>query len=150
MFRGIHAVNIDEKGRVAIPARYRQRLLDEAQQRLVLTIDTEEACLLLYPFPAWEEIERKVEALPSLNKSARRLQRLLLGHATEIEMDSHGRILLPPLLREHATLDRRVVLLGQGKKFELWNETSWQQRRRDWLEKGDDEEISEELSHLNL
>jgi MraZ protein len=149
MFRGIHSVNVDDKGRIAIPARYRQRLLDEAQHRVVLTIDTEEACLLLYPLPAWEDIEKKVEALPSLNKAARRLQRLLLGHATEIEMDSHGRILVPPLLRDHAALDRRIILLGQGKKFELWDETRWQQRRHEWLS-SDEEGLSDELSQLNL
>lgn len=152
MFRGIHAINIDAKGRMAIPSRYRQRLLDEAQQRLVLTIDTEESCLLLYPLPAWEEIEKKVEALPSFNKVTRRLQRLLLGHAAEVEMDSHGRILLPPLLRDYAGLDKKLVLLGQGKKFELWDEQRWQQRRDDWLDSdsSDSADLPDELSQLNL
>lgn len=134
MFRGIHTVNIDAKGRLAIPARYRQRLLDEAQQRLILTIDTEENCLLLYPLPAWELIERKIEALPSFNPATRRIQRLLIGHATEMEMDGNGRILLPPVLRDYAGLDKRIVLLGQGKKFELWDEQRWQQSRDTWLD----------------
>jgi MraZ protein len=136
MFRGINAINVDVKGRLSVPTRYRQRLVDTAQRHLVLTIDTESPCLLLYPLYAWEEIEAQIAALPSFNAAARRVQRLLLGHATEVDMDSHGRILLPPLLREYASLDRKVILLGQGKKFELWNEEDWHKQREHWLNEG--------------
>lgn len=136
MFRGIHAVNLDAKGRMAIPARYRQRLADDGQPRLIVTIDTESPCLLLYPLAAWEEIEKKIESLPSFNKSTRRVQRLLIGHATDVEVDGNGRILLPNLLRDYAGLDKRIILLGQGKKFELWDEQRWEQHRDGWL--GDD------------
>ncbi len=151
MFRGINAINIDEKGRLAVPTRYRQRLQDSAKGHLVLTIDTEQRCLLLYPLPAWEVIEAKIEALPSFNKTTRRIQRLLLGHATETEMDKSGRILLPPLLREYASLDKKVILLGQGKKFELWNEEAWQTQRDHWLsEELSDEDLPGELDSLAL
>ena len=151
MFRGINAINVDAKGRMSIPTRYRQRLLDNAQGQLVLTIDTEEECLLLYPLSAWEAIEAKIEALPSFNKVTRRIQRLLLGHATELEMDKNGRILLPPLLREYASLDKRVILLGQGKKFELWDEEAWQNQRDHWLrEELSDEGLPDELDSLAL
>lgn len=133
MFRGINAINVDGKGRIAMPTRYRDALLAEDAGALVVTIDTEETCLLLYPVKAWEVIETNLQQLPSFNAQARRIQRLLIGHATDIELDNNGRVLLPPLLREHAQLDKHVVLIGQGNKFEVWNEALWQARRSEWL-----------------
>ena len=133
MFRGINAVNLDAKGRIAMPARYRDDLISEADGRLIVTIDSEERCLLLYPLPIWEEIEKKIEELPSFNQATRRIQRLLIGHATELEMDNNGRLLLPPLLREYASLDGQIMLVGQGKKFELWGRDAWSKERDDWL-----------------
>jgi MraZ protein len=133
MFRGINAINLDDKGRMALPKRYREALEKDAKGQVVVTIDTEEHCLLLYPLPVWEEIELKVEALPSFNKLTRRIQRLLIGHATELVLDGNGRVLLPPLLREYAHLGKSVVLLGQGKKFEIWDEKSWKKGREVWL-----------------
>lgn len=132
MFRGINAVHIDAKGRVAIPMRYRQRL-EEAKNQLVVTIDTEDPCLLLYPLPDWELLEYKIENLPSFNRIARRIQRLLIGHATEVEMDGNGRILLPSLLREYARLDKQIILVGQGKKFEIWSDKLWDEGRENWI-----------------
>lgn len=136
MFRGVNAINVDDKGRLAIPTRYRHRLQAERDGQLILTIDTEERCLLLYPLLEWEVIEKKIEALPSFNQAARRIQRLLLGHATEVELDNHGRILLSPPLREYAHLQKNVMLVGQGKKFEIWDETHWQATRSDWIKEG--------------
>jgi MraZ protein len=117
-----------------------------------LTIDTEEKCLLLYPLAAWEEIESKLAALPSFNPAARRIQRLLIGHATETELDTHGRILLPPLLREFAALNKRAMLVGQGKKFELWDDQLWQERRAEWLdeESQSEDDLPEEVKSLSL
>lgn len=151
MFRGINAITVDSKGRMAMPARYRTRLQDEASSQLVVTIDAEEKCLLLYPLPAWETIETKIGELSSFNQITRRIQRLLIGHATEVEMDSQGRILLPPLLREYASVEKQAMLLGQGKKFELWDEKSWQERRDSWLsEQGDTQTMPAELQQLSL
>jgi MraZ protein len=152
MFRGVNGINIDVKGRVGLPTRYRDSLQDESRGRIILTIDTEERCLLLYPMPAWEEIENKLAALPSFNPAARRIQRLLIGHATEAELDSHGRFLLPPLLREYAGLDKRIMLVGQGKKFEIWDEEHWQKRRNQWLEEesSTDSTLPEEVKLLSL
>lgn len=133
MFRGIHAINLDDKGRMAVPSRFRAQLDAIGDLRLVITIDTESPCLLLYPFTEWESIEQKLQALPSFNQVTRRIQRLLIGHATELELDSHARILLPPLLREHAKITKRITLLGQGRKFELWDEEVWQTHRGQWL-----------------
>jgi MraZ protein len=129
MFRGANVANMDTKGRIVMPTRYRASL----QAGSILTIDTEERCLLLYPLAVWEEIEKQLAALPSFNPQARRIQRLLIGHATEVELDAQGRMLMPPLLREYAGLDKRAVLVGQGKKIELWAEKHWNESRSLWL-----------------
>jgi MraZ protein len=133
MFRGVNPINLDAKGRMAIPARYRQQIQAGCEGCLVATIDTEERCLLLYPLPEWEQIQQKIEALPSFNPAARRIQRLLIGHATDLEMDGSGRLLLTSPLREYAGLDKKVILLGQGRKFEIWSEDLWNQTREQYL-----------------
>lgn len=117
---------------------YRQRLLEASDGRMVLTVDRDR-CLLLYPLNTWEDIERKLIQLSSTNKRARALKRLLLGHAEECCLDAGGRILLPEPLREFASLEKRVVLLGQGNKFEIWNEEGWQAWRDSVLADGDDD-----------
>jgi MraZ protein len=152
VFRGIHTINIDDKGRMAIPSRYREKLVKEAQGQMIVTIDTEEACLLLYPLPDWEIIESKIEALPSFHTASRRIQRLLIGHATEVEMDGQGRILLPLPLREYAGLQKNITLVGQGKKFEIWEEHAWNATRKDWIEDGllDVNTLPAELGSLSL
>jgi MraZ protein len=150
MFRGVNALNLDSKGRLAIPTRYRDELVRVANGRLVVTVDRDH-CLLLYPLPEWEEIERKLVKLPSFNAQARRLQRLLIGHATEVELDGSGRILLPPPLREFAALDKAVVMIGQGNKFEIWDEATWNARRAEWLSAAEgDGELPDELGSLSL
>ena len=152
MFRGVNSIHVDDKGRLAIPTRYRFRLQEEAKGQLIVTIDTEAPCLLLYPLSEWERIEKKVEALPSFNKAARRIQRLLIGHATDVELDGHGRILLPLPLREYAALQKNIMLVGQGKKLEIWNEETWNQTRQNWIEDGLEGtgQIPPELETLSL
>ena len=151
MFRGLSTVNLDAKGRLAIPMKYRQLLVDLCAGRLVATIDTEERCLLIYPVDEWEVIQAKIEALPSFNPSARRIQRLLIGHATDIELDANGRILLSQPLREYAQLDKEIILLGQGKKLELWSKDLWNSRRDDYIaEVNAPEVLPDELLNLSL
>ncbi|MBU0744138.1 MAG: division/cell wall cluster transcriptional repressor MraZ [Gammaproteobacteria bacterium] len=152
MFRGINAINLDTKGRMIMPARYRAEIESEAKGQLVVTIDAEERCLLLYPLPVWEEIEKKIENLPSFNQATRRIQRLLIGHATELEMDNNGRLLLPQLLREYADISKHVMLVGQGKKFEVWDKKIWGEGRAKWLANGLDgrDELPSELQLLSL
>ncbi|MEW9797210.1 division/cell wall cluster transcriptional repressor MraZ [Alteromonas sp. CYL-A6] len=125
MFRGANAINLDTKGRLAIPTRYRQSLLDDCDGQLVCTVDTQQSCLLLYPLPEWEEIELKLSKFSSMVPAERRMQRLLLGYATEGEMDKSGRILIPPPLRQHAGLSKEVMLVGQLNKFEIWDAAVW-------------------------
>ena len=150
MFRGVNNISLDAKGRLAIPVRYRDFLLQHCNGELVVTIDTEERCLLMYPRPEWEDIERKVSALPSLNPASRRVQRLLIGHATDVELDRSGRILVPPPLRQYAQLEKKTVMLGQGNKLELWSEEHWQNRRDEWLGDQSNLALPPELENLSL
>jgi MraZ protein len=156
VFRGITHLNLDAKGRIPMPAKYRERLLELCAGRLVLTIDpansTQEPCLLLYPLPEWEVIQAKIETLSSFNPASRKVQRLLIGHAEDLEMDASGRILLPAALREFSRLDKRIVLIGQGKKFELWDEDTWQAGRAAWLSAsvGETGSLPAELQSLSL
>ncbi|WP_018137998.1 MULTISPECIES: division/cell wall cluster transcriptional repressor MraZ [unclassified Thioalkalivibrio] len=127
MFRGVSQLNLDAKGRLAMPARYRDTLAASCGGQLVITVDPDR-CLLLYPFPEWERIEQSLMSRPNMNPKVRNLQRLLVGHATECELDGSGRLLLPTPLRQYASLDKRAVLLGQGNKFEIWDADSWDAR----------------------
>ncbi len=151
MFRGVNALSVDAKGRMAMPARYRERLLERCNGKLVITIDTSDRCLWIYPLPEWDAIQAKLDALPAFNAAATRLRRLLMGYATDTDMDGAGRLLLAPMLREYAGLDHKVVLVGQGKKFELWDEALWNTRRDAWLAEGiEDASLSVELQNLVL
>lgn len=152
MFLGVNALNLDAKGRLAIPAKYRDDLADCCASRVVATISPWDNCLLLYPDSEWREIARKVSRLPNAKRQNQLLQRLLLGHATELEMDGQGRILLAPALREYASLDKRVALVGQGHKFEIWSEQVWLDKRDAWLAEANDPGsiLSDELAELSL
>jgi len=149
-FRGVSNLSLDAKGRIVLPARYRERLLEICQSQMIVTIDTEQPCLLIYPLPEWELIEEKIEGLPSFNPATRRIQRLLIGHATEVEVDGNGRMLLSNPLREYAQLGKKVVLIGQGKKFELWDEAVWNERMHTWLHESADGATPAALEELTL
>lgn len=150
MFRGANALSLDAKGRITVPARYRELLQNTCQGRLVLTADPSR-CLLVYPQPTWEIIERQLADLPNLVRENRGLQRLLIGHACDCDMDGHGRILLPPSLREYARLDKRVMLVGQVNKLELWDERAWNEHCERLLDGGEDQaKLSESLSSLSI
>jgi len=150
VFRGVNALNLDVKGRMTMPTRYQELLKVHCNGQLIITVDPDHS-LLIYPLPEWEEIERKLANAPNLDKKTRRLQRLLIGHATECELDGQNRILLPPPLREFAALDKRVVLIGQSNKFELWDEQVWSEHRDEWLAAEKDEQpLTSELGSLML
>ena len=150
MFRGATKITLDDKGRMVIPNRYREQINELAQGRLVVTVDKDQ-CLVIYPLPEWELIERKLMSLPSLNATARRLQRLMVGHATDLPLDGHGRVLLPPELREFAQLERHGMLIGQGNRFELWDERRWTERRDLWLKTEEAAtDLPSELESLSL
>ena len=127
---------MDAKGRMALPARYRDAVAVASGGRVVVTIDMRESCLLLYPLAEWELVQSKLERLSNINPQTRLLQRLLIGHATDLELDAAGRLLLPPMLRDFAGLTKKLVLVGQGNKIEIWSSDHWQQRLDLWLEEG--------------
>ena len=149
MFRGVQHINLDAKGRLSVPARQRESLLDISAGSIVVTIDTQSSCVVLYPLREWERIERDVQNLPTLNPAVRRFQRLVLGYASDLDLDSNGRILLPGALREYANLEKRVVLVGQGNKLELWSESLWEAECEAALA-ADEGELPVELLELKL
>ena len=136
MFRGATKITLDDKGRMVMPTRYREQINELAQGKLVVTVDKDQ-CLLIYPLPEWEQTERDLMNLPSLDATSRWLQRLMVGHATDLLLDGHGRVLLPPELRELAKLGRHGMLIGQVTRFELWDEVRWNEGRDAWLAKPD-------------
>ncbi len=127
MFRGVAQLNLDSKGRLAVPSRYREALLVRCAGRLVITADPDK-CLLIYPQPDWEPIQQKLMSLSSLNPRIRDLQRQLIGYAEDTDIDAAGRVLISPALRDFASLAKSAVLVGQGNKFELWDKEKWDQR----------------------
>ncbi|CDG98768.1 division/cell wall cluster transcriptional repressor MraZ [Xenorhabdus bovienii] len=152
MFRGATLVNLDSKGRLTVPARYREMLNEESKGQMVCTIDLHQLCLLLYTLPEWEIIEEKLSRLSSMNLAERRVQRLLLGHASECQIDSAGRLLLANTLRQHAGLTKEVMLVGQFNKFELWDEQAWYQQVQNDIEaeQSTQEPLSARLQDLSL
>jgi len=151
VFRGVQHINMDAKGRLAMPARQREPLLSQCDGQIVLTIDTQSSCLVIYPLPEWERIADEIQKLPALKPAVKRFQRLMLGYATDIELDGNGRMLLPAPLREYAQLDKKLVLVGQGNKFELWSEALWFAEREQALsESGPEAELPDELMSLTL
>lgn len=124
MFRGATSLNLDAKGRLAIPSKHRNVLQEQCAGHLVLTAHPHR-CLLLYPQSAWEPIQSKVMTLSSFDRQSSALQRLLVGYAEDLELDSAGRLLVSPALRAFAGLERQAMLVGQGSHFELWNMEAW-------------------------
>ncbi len=155
MFRGSSNINLDAKGRLAIPTRYRGELEECCARQMILTVGVnekctgEEGCLWLYPLPEWEILEKKINGLASLNKSANKLRRFLIGNACECEMDGQGRLLIPENLRKFAGMEKHIVFIGQLNKFEIWNQQAWQAKEADWMSGGDDEGL-DELSDLSF
>ena len=135
---------------MVMPTRYREQINELAQGKLVVTVD-KDLCLLIYPLPEWEQTQRDLMSLPSLDATSRWLQRLMVGHATDLLLDGHGRVLLPPELREFAKLGRHGMLIGQGNRFELWDEVRWNERRDAWLANADTPtDLPSELESLSL
>jgi MraZ protein len=126
MFRGQFTHSVDAKGRISLPARFRDVLLADGDARFVLTPALFDPCLHLYPMRAWEEFEQKVSELPSLDPNAVRFRRMYLSAAVECELDKAGRVLVPPHLRERAELDKSEALwAGMGRILELWSRARW-------------------------
>ncbi len=149
MFHGGSTVKLDAKGRLALPTRYRDEISERYEGRLMVTVH-KDGCLLLYPLPEWEQIEYRLTNTPNLDRRTRDMQRMLTGYATDVEMDSNGRILLAPRLREFASLEKTVALVGVGKKFEIWNEETWNSIGSNWRGSDDDGDVPSPLESLTL
>lgn len=147
MFRGANKVTLDSKGRLAMPTRHRELIAERSGGRLIATVHRTDKCLLIYLLPEWEEVERKIKQLPSMHPATQRLKRLMIGHASDLELDAHGRLLLPPKLREYAGLSRQAVLIGQINSLELWDEALWNEHL---AAPSPDEELPPELKSLSL
>jgi MraZ protein len=150
MFRGVHNISIDSKGRIKIPVRHQSQIITNCDGKMVLSIHPDDECLLLYPLEDWQKLELKVSALPSLNIHTKRLKRKLIGHATECELDKASRILIPSTLREYAKIDKKIILSGQGINFELWDEKSWDKQIKNLDSLSRKEDPPEEIKHLSL
>jgi len=127
VFQGAAQLSLDAKGRLAIPARHRDALAQTEGGRLVLTAHPHR-CLLLYPEPAWLPIRDMILAAPSFDPRSAALKRILVGNARDSEIDSAGRILIAPELRETAELDKLVWLVGMGSHFEIWSDAGWRRQ----------------------
>lgn len=147
MFRGATKVTLDTKGRLAMPTRYRERLSSRCGGQMIVTVD-KDRCLLVYPLPDWEALEQKLVCLPSLNETARKIVRIMVGYATDVDMDGSGRLLISRELREFAGLEKQGMLIGQGNKFELWDEAVWNEKRDAWLAADDGGELPAELAAI--
>ena len=135
---------------MALPTRNRESVIAVADGKVVVTIDMRERCLLLYPLPEWEIVQRKLESLSNINPEARLLQRLLIGHATDLDLDNSGRILLPSLLRDYAELTKKLVLVGQGNKIEIWSQDIWQESMQRWLQESDLKDNGDAFTGLSV
>jgi len=146
MFRGATSLNLDAKGRLVVPSRHRDALMNQSAGQLVLTAHPHR-CLLLYPQPAWEPIQAKIMSLSSFDRQSSALQRLLVGYAEDMEMDSAGRLLVSPALREFAQLEKSAMLVGQGSHFELWSMEAWKAQLEQVM---DAESLPTELEGFSL
>lgn len=151
MARGSNYISLDAKGRMSIPTKHRAALTGESEGRLVVTISPTDKCLMMYTLDDWKVVEEKLVALPSLNPQNRVLKRMLIGNADDCVMDGSGRILLSQQLREFASIDRKAVIVGQGDKYEIWDEAHWvAQRDSMFVEELDESALSADLEALSF
>ncbi len=155
LFRGVNPINLDVKGRLAVPKRYRSELQESCECQMIITVALDErcigvkGCLWLFPLPEWEKAELSISKLPTLNKMTGKLRRFFIGNATETDMDAQGRLLVPEKLRNFAEMEKHIFLVGQLNKFEIWNDAAWVNKEKEWMD-GDDTEGLEDLGSLSF
>lgn len=151
MFRGIHEITLDAKGRLSVPAKLRAVFEEKSDGKMVMTADLERN-LMIYTLPEWQDVEAKLSKLPSLDKRARQIKHLFMGYASELELDGTGRVLIPTPLRKYAGLDKKVTLIGMINKLELWDSATWEAKREsdvaELLAEGAD--LGEALENLSI
>jgi MraZ protein len=150
MFRGVHNLTIDAKGRLKIPTRHQVQINKICEGKMVLSIHPDDPCLLFYPLKDWQILEQKISTLPSLNIHTKRLKRKLIGHATDCELDSASRVLISTTLREYANIDKKIIMSGQGNNFELWDEHTWHKQLANLDALSKKESVPNSISELAL
>ena len=150
MFRGVSPINMDAKGRLAIPSRYRDALNELSAGRLVANIHLRKPCLVLYPLPVWDDLQAELQELSTLKPETGSLKRMMLAYASDLEMDANGRILIQAELREHAQLAKKIVLAGQGRNLEIWSEQLWQAECEAAFEQAKSMPLPEELFEIGF
>ena len=146
MFRGRYEYAIDSKGRISIPSKFKEILSQEYDDRLVIT--NYDHCLVAFPYQEWALMEEKVKNLPALDKDARAFFRFFYSSGIDCEIDKHGRLLIPQSLRDYANLQKDVVLVGSGKKIEIWNKERWEEEFRKSQENFD--RVTDTLTHFGF
>lgn len=141
MFMGEYNHTIDAKGRLIVPAKFREALGDE----FVVTRGLDD-CLFVFPNEGWKVFEEKLSALPVANKNARRFARFFLSGAATVELDKQGRILIPTTLREYGALEKEVVFIGVANRVEIWSKERWENS----AVMDDMDEIAESMDELGL
>lgn len=142
VFQGASSLNLDAKGRLAVPTRHRDVLLATAQGRLTITRH-QDGCLTIYPRPEWERVREQITKLPA---AAQWIKRLYLGNAMDVEMDGTGRVLISPELRQAAGVTREVILMGLGNSFELWDKALYETREAEAMQ----QHMPDFLNNLSL
>lgn len=146
MFRGRFEITIDDKGRINIPSRFRDTFRERYDDRLIITnFDT---CLVAYPYSEWVELEKKASQLSMVKREAKAFLRFFISGATECTMDKQGRILIPPVLREYAALEKEIVVAGMLNKIEIWSKVRWEEELKISQDNFDD--MAEVLSELGI
>ena len=146
MFRGRYEYAIDSKGRISIPSKFKEILSQEYDDRLVIT--NYDHCLVAFPYQEWALMEEKVKNLPALDKDTRAFFRFFYSSGIDCEIDKHGRLLIPQSLRDYANLQKDVVLVGSGKKIEIWNKERWEEEFRKSQENFD--RVTDTLTHFGF
>ncbi len=148
MFRGSSFHTIDAKGRLIIPARFRDVIRADGGERVMLS--RMDGCLVAYPLDGWRRIESRILQLAQKNDSLRRFRRVFIGGAFDCACDKQERILIPPLLRDYAGLQKDVVLVGVLDHFEIWSREKWEQENLNLEEDLKQEEVRKDIASLGL
>ncbi|GAB6904837.1 Protein MraZ [Desulfosarcina cetonica] len=148
MFRGSSSHTIDAKGRIIIPARFRDVINASGDERIMIT--RMDNCLFAYTFNEWNKVEQRILQLPQKSERMRRFQRFFIGSAQDCRCDGQGRVLIPPMLKGYAGLEKEVVLVGVMSRFEIWSKEKLDREEEQLATDMGDEQIREEISHLGL
>jgi len=148
MFRGSSFHTIDPKGRIIVPARFRDVIKASGTDSIMIT--RMDSCLFAYAHDRWAELEQKILHLPEKSEEMRRFQRFFIGGAQDCKCDAQGRVLIPPFLKQYSELEKEIVLVGVLDRFEIWSRENWD--RENGLQQKDmgNEQVRREIAQLGI